>query len=113
MGKSRKEVLAANEAAIAKKQADREAEKQAVRDILLYQAEQDAKLAAREAEEAAVEAAKKERDEALKRRNDTKTLLYLRAKEAESKKKMQEERKARDEQEYFEHLQHSLKSANR
>ena len=146
--KSRKEVLAANEAAIAKKQADREAEKQAVRDILLYQAEQDAKLAAREAEEAAVEAAKKERqkkllamqeksqnkqaeldelrarrameekeriarkkerDEALKRRNDTRTLLHLRGIEAESKKKMQEEQKARDDYEYLQHLQHSMK----
>ncbi len=77
------------------------------------QAELDELRARRAMEEKERIARRKERDEALKRRNDTKTLLYLRGVEAESKKKMQEEQKARDEQEYFAHLQHSLKSANR
>lgn len=63
--KAREEVVRANEAAIAKKLADREAEKQEIRDILLYQAQQDAILAKREAEEAEIAAIKKERQKQL------------------------------------------------
>jgi len=63
--KSRAEVLRANAAAIAKKSADREAEKKEMADILMYQAMKDAELAKREAEEAELDRAKKERQKAL------------------------------------------------
>jgi len=150
--KSRLEVMKANEAAIAKKRADREFEKKEIADILLYQAEQDAKMAAREAEEAELERAKnerqkklldmqeksqnkaaemdelrarrameekeriarrKERDEALKRRNDTITLLAEREKQALDKKKQQELERQRDHYEWQKQIEYSMRTANR
>ena len=54
LDKSRKEVMIANEASIANRLLAREGEKKEIADILLYQAEQDAKMAAREEEEAAL-----------------------------------------------------------
>ena len=150
--KSRIEVMRANEAAIAKKQADRDFEKKEIADILLYQAEQDAKMAAREAEEAELIAAKnkrqkelldmqeksqnkaaeldelrarrameqkernarkKERDEALKRRNDTLQLLSDRSKQAQDKLKTKEMERQRDEYEWQQQLMHTAKYATR
>jgi hypothetical protein len=63
--RSRLEVIAANTDAIRRKEAAKEASKKEVEDLLLYQAEQDAKLLKREQEEAAIEKAKKERQAKL------------------------------------------------
>lgn len=63
--KSREEVMIANADAIRRKKEAREKEKQEMEDILMYQALKDAELQKREEEEAALEAAKKERQAKL------------------------------------------------
>jgi hypothetical protein len=94
--KSRLEVVAANEAAIARKEEAKWLEKKEVEDILMYQAMQDAKFAAREAEEAAIERAKKERqakllDQQERAQNNADKLDEIRARRAFEER----ERKAR------------------
>jgi len=150
--KSRAEVMKANEAAIAKKLADREFEKKEIAEILLYQAEMDAKMAAREAEEEAVAKAKaerqkqllamqeksqnkqaeldelrarrateekeriarkKEKDEALKRRNDTITLLAERKKQEEDKQRHKQMEADREYREHKAQLEYSMRTAGR
>jgi len=59
--KSKKAVAIANDNAIEAKRREKEEERKAMEDILIYQAQLDAKLAKREEEEAAIEKAKKER----------------------------------------------------
>lgn len=63
--RSRLEVIAANENAIARKKEAKQREIDEMNDVLRYQAEQDAKMAAREEEEARREHAKKEQQAKL------------------------------------------------
>ena len=63
--KSRLEIMKANEEFLESKKAARAAEIKEMEDLLIYQAKQDKKIAEREAEEAALEAVKKERQAKL------------------------------------------------
>ena len=76
-------------------------------------AELDELRARRAMEEKERIARKKERDEALKRRNDTITLLSQRKKQEEDKARMNAAEKARDDYEYAAQIAHSMKSATR
>lgn len=93
--RSRLEVLRANEDAIRRKREGKAAEKKEMEDILIYQAMQDAKLRAREEEEAALEHAKKERQAKLlaqqeRAQNNAGKLDELRARRAAEERERRE-----------------------
>lgn len=95
---SRAAVIRANEDAIRRKQAQKEAEKKEIEDILIYQAQKDAELARREEEEEAIARQKKERQAKLlaqqeKAQNNAGKLDELRARRAAEEKERQERRK--------------------
>lgn len=94
--KSRAEVAIANDDAIRRKREVKEANKKEMEDILIYQALKDAELAKREADEAEIERAKKERQAKLlaqqeRAQNNAGKLDEMRARRAAEER----ERKAR------------------
>jgi hypothetical protein len=99
--KSKKEVLIANDDAIRRKQAVKEAERRETEEILLYQAMKDAELLKREEEEAVVERAKKERQAKLlaqqeRAQNNAGKVDELRARRAAEEKERLLRQKERD-----------------
>lgn len=99
---AQKQLIAANEDAIRRKLAAREAEKKEMEDILVYQAMNDAKLAKREAEEEAVALIKKEQQKKLlaqqeKSNNKQVELDELRARRAAEENERRARRKEREE----------------
>jgi len=100
--KSKAEVLDANEAAIRRKREQKEAEKKEVEDILIYQAQKDAELARREAEEEALEKSKKERQAKLlaqqeRAQNSQGKIDELRARRAAEEKERLTRQREKDE----------------